>query len=39
MDSAATVRWIEGDEVRVEQTDFPTELIRQRSKGAPSWLS
>jgi ABC-2 type transport system ATP-binding protein len=31
VDSAATVRWIEGNEVREEQTDFPTELIRQRS--------
>ena len=31
VESAATVRWMEGDEVRVEQTDFPTELIRRRS--------
>jgi ABC-2 type transport system ATP-binding protein len=30
--SAATVRWMEGDEVHVEHTDFPTELIRQRSE-------
>ncbi|WP_231976782.1 ABC transporter ATP-binding protein [Mycobacterium sp. E740] len=30
--SAATVRWVEGDEVYVEHTDFPTELIRQRSR-------
>lgn len=30
--SAATVRWMEGDEVHVEHTDHPTELIRQRSK-------
>ncbi|WP_082965937.1 ABC transporter ATP-binding protein [Mycobacterium kubicae] len=29
--SAATVRWIEGDEVHVEKTDRPTELIKQRS--------
>lgn len=29
--SAATVRWMEGDEVHVEETDHPTELIRQRS--------
>ncbi|WP_155772097.1 ABC transporter ATP-binding protein [Mycobacterium asiaticum] len=29
--SAATVRWIEGDEIHEEQTDFPTELIRRRS--------
>ena len=29
--SAATVRWVEGDELHVEQTDHPTELIRQRS--------
>jgi ABC-2 type transport system ATP-binding protein len=28
---AATVRWMEGDELHVEQTDHPTELIRQRS--------
>jgi len=33
VNSAATVRWREGDEIRVEQTHFPTELIRQRSKG------
>ncbi len=31
VDSAATVRWIDGNEVREERTDFPTELIRQRS--------
>ena len=31
VDSAATVQWMEGDEIRVEQTEFPTELIRQRS--------
>ena len=38
--SAATVRWVEGDEVRVEQTDFPTELIRRRSRPkGPNWLS
>ncbi|MGF2946066.1 ABC transporter ATP-binding protein [Mycobacterium sp.] len=29
--SAATVRWMEGDEVQVERTDYPTELIRRRS--------
>lgn len=29
--TAATVRWIEGDQVHVEETDHPTELIRQRS--------
>jgi ABC-2 type transport system ATP-binding protein len=29
--SAATVRWMEGDEVHVEETDHPTDLIRQRS--------
>ncbi len=28
---AATVRWLEGDEVHVEETDHPTDLIRQRS--------
>lgn len=32
VDSAATVRWVEGDEVHVEHTDHPTELIRQRSR-------
>jgi ABC-2 type transport system ATP-binding protein len=31
MNSAATVRWVEKDEVHVEQTRHPTELIRQRS--------
>ena len=31
VNSAATVRWMEGDELHVEQTDHPTELIRQRS--------
>jgi len=30
--SAATVRWMEGDEVHVEETDHPTDLIRQRSR-------
>jgi ABC-2 type transport system ATP-binding protein len=30
--SAATVRWMEGDQVHVEQTDHPTDLIRQRSR-------
>jgi ABC-2 type transport system ATP-binding protein len=30
--SAATVRWVEGDEVHEEHTDFPTELIRRRSR-------
>jgi len=30
--SAATVRWRRGDAVHVEETDHPTELIRQRSK-------
>ena len=32
VNSAATVRWMEGDEVHVEKTDHPTELIRQRSR-------
>ena len=27
----ATVRWTDGDRVHVEHTNFPTELIRQRS--------
>ncbi|OBB61564.1 MULTISPECIES: ABC transporter ATP-binding protein [Mycobacteriaceae] len=31
MTGAATVRWVEGDQVHVEHTDRPTELIRQRS--------
>lgn len=31
VNSAATVSWIEGDRVHVEETDHPTELIRQRS--------
>jgi ABC-2 type transport system ATP-binding protein len=31
MSAAATVRWMDGDELRVEETDHPTELIRQRS--------
>ena len=31
--SAATVRWVEGDVIHVEQTNHPTELIRQRSAG------
>jgi ABC-2 type transport system ATP-binding protein len=30
--SAATVSWMEGDEVHVVETDHPTELIRQRSR-------
>jgi ABC-2 type transport system ATP-binding protein len=30
--TAATVRWKRGDEVHVEETDHPTDLIRQRSK-------
>jgi ABC-2 type transport system ATP-binding protein len=29
--SVATVRWMEGTVLHVEQTDHPTELIRQRS--------
>ncbi len=32
VNSAATVRWMEGDEIYVEQTDHPTELIRRRSR-------
>jgi ABC-2 type transport system ATP-binding protein len=31
LNSAATVRWMEGDEVHEEKTDHPTELIRRRS--------
>jgi ABC-2 type transport system ATP-binding protein len=30
--SAATVRWRQGGQVHVKETDHPTELIRQRSK-------
>jgi len=30
--TAATVQWREGDELHVEETDHPTDLIRQRSK-------
>ncbi len=33
VDGAATVQWIEDGELRVEHTDRPTELIRQRSAG------
>jgi ABC-2 type transport system ATP-binding protein len=29
--TAATVQWMEGDRLHVEETDHPTELIRQRS--------
>ena len=32
VNAAATVTWVEGGETRVEHTDFPTELIRQRSR-------
>ena len=32
VNSAATVRWVEGNQIRVEVTDRPTELIRQRSR-------
>lgn len=31
VDTAATVRWVEAGEVHEERTEFPTELIRQRS--------
>ena len=30
--SAATVRWFDGDEFRVETTNFPTELVRRYSR-------
>lgn len=30
--SGATVQWVEDGEIRVERTQFPTELIRQRSR-------
>lgn len=32
VNTAATVRWLEGDRVHVEETDQPTDLIRERSK-------
>jgi ABC-2 type transport system ATP-binding protein len=32
VNSAATVRWVEGDRVYVEKTDHPTDLIRRRSR-------
>ncbi|CAJ1511100.1 ABC transporter ATP-binding protein [[Mycobacterium] burgundiense] len=31
VDTAATVRWTDRDGVHVERTEYPTELIRQRS--------
>ncbi len=31
VNSAATVRWVEGDELHQEETDHPTDLIRRRS--------
>jgi ABC-2 type transport system ATP-binding protein len=31
VNSAATVRWMEGDREHVEETHHPTDLIRQRS--------
>jgi ABC-2 type transport system ATP-binding protein len=31
VNSAATVRWMEGDELHVIETDHPTDVIRQRS--------
>jgi ABC-2 type transport system ATP-binding protein len=32
VNSAATVRWRDGDEVHVEQTNYPTGLIRRQSQ-------
>ncbi|OBB45840.1 MULTISPECIES: ABC transporter ATP-binding protein [unclassified Mycobacterium] len=32
VNSAATVRWFDGAEFRVETTDFPTELVRRHSR-------
>lgn len=32
LSTAATVRWVEDGQVHTEHTDFPTELIRQRSR-------
>jgi ABC-2 type transport system ATP-binding protein len=29
--TAATVRWVQGDEIHVQTTEFPTQLVRQRS--------
>lgn len=31
VNSAATVQWMDGDQLRVEHTDHPTEFIRQQS--------
>ncbi|AEV70715.1 ABC-type multidrug transport system, ATPase component [Mycolicibacterium rhodesiae NBB3] len=32
VNTAATVSWMDGEELHVEHTDFPTELIRRRSR-------
>lgn len=32
VNTAATVQWMDGGELHVEHTNFPTELIRQRSR-------
>lgn len=32
VNTSATVQWVDGEGVHVERTDFPTELIRQRSR-------
>lgn len=32
VDSAATVQWLQGGEIRLQKTDFPTRLIRQLSE-------
>ncbi|MGK2879356.1 MAG: ABC transporter ATP-binding protein [Mycobacterium sp.] len=32
LNAAATVRWMEGGEVQMEETNHPTEFIRQRSR-------
>ncbi len=31
VNTAATVQWMDGDQLRVEHTDHPTEFIRQQS--------
>ena len=39
VNTAATVRWMQGDELREERTEHPTELIRRRSADGWNWPS
>ena len=39
VNTAATVRWMQGDELREERTEHPTELIRRRSADGRNWPS